>query len=73
MKMKNKKKLPVMEDVRKVFKIGDSLAITLPAEFVKEHGIKEGQPITLVYDGLLKAKPIKTEWSEEELKEVIQG
>jgi len=70
--MKEKKKFQPMRDVRKAFRIGDSLAITLPADFVREHGIKEGQPIDLIFDGLLKARPLKADWPKEDLEEVVE-
>jgi antitoxin component of MazEF toxin-antitoxin module len=60
----------VEKDVRKVFKIGDSLAITLPPEFIKEHGIKVGDKLEVIFNSFLTAKPMKKEELEKEMKEV---
>ena len=43
---------------RKVFGIGGSLAITLPAEFVKLHNIKDGDEIPVLANHILKVVPM---------------
>lgn len=47
--------MPVFEDSRKVQKFGSSLAMTLPAMFVKANEIKKGSPVRVYYglDGVL--------------------
>uniref|UniRef100_A0A7C3Z0F7 AbrB/MazE/SpoVT family DNA-binding domain-containing protein n=1 Tax=Desulfobacca acetoxidans TaxID=60893 RepID=A0A7C3Z0F7_9BACT len=44
-------------DYRKVIKIGNSVAITLPALFVKAHGIKEGDMLKVIMGEILKIYP----------------
>jgi antitoxin component of MazEF toxin-antitoxin module len=46
-------------EIRKVFRVGKSLVFAIPPEFVKEHNLKPGQQVALVYNGYLKAKPVK--------------
>ena len=43
---------------RKVHKIGGSLMIALPAEFVQAHGIKEGDELPVLADHILKIVPM---------------
>jgi len=57
------------KDIRRVFRIGDSLAITLPPEFVKEHGLKGGEKLEVLFDSVLKAKPVRPEEVRKELEE----
>ena len=43
--------------MRSVFKIGKSVAITLPQSFVKTHGIKRGDKVLISYDSFLMLDP----------------
>jgi len=56
------------KDVRKVFKTGDSLAITLPAEYVKALGVKEGDAFELIFDKEVHMRRI----SPEEIKRYFE-
>lgn len=49
------------KDVRKAFKLGPSIAVTLPKEFVKAHKIKPGDLFDIVFDQELHMKVIKPE------------
>jgi len=42
----------------RVHRVGDSLMITLPDSFVKEHGIKKGEVMVVVHNGFLQAIPV---------------
>ncbi|GEM_PF-4590483 len=56
--------------VRKVIPAGGSLAVTLPTDYVRAHGIKPGDRIELTYNHVFVGKPIKPEELEEKLTEV---
>jgi antitoxin component of MazEF toxin-antitoxin module len=45
--------------VRKVTRTGAGLSISLPQEFVREHGLQPGDEIVVAYNGVLQAIPIK--------------
>ena len=65
----------VREDIRRVIKIGGSLAITIPKEYVEAHGLKPGAIVRILYDDFLHAKPIKQEElmaKLEKAKEVLE-
>lgn len=63
----NRKSETLSKDVRKVIPVGGSLAITLPAEYVKAHDIKPGDKIELTYNKVFLGEPIKTEVVKEKL------
>ena len=48
---------PVGSTERNVFTIGQSVAITLPKEFVDAHGIKAGDKVSVAYDSFLLLQP----------------
>ena len=51
-----------MNDVRKVRKVGGSLAVTIPAQLCKKFNLQEGQPVELICKNgylLVKPKPVK--------------
>lgn len=56
-------KMPVLEE-RRVTKSGSSLIMTLPKEWIEEHGIKEGDKILVKANGHIEVR-VK---SEENLK-----
>ena len=62
--MKKKSKLIVQK--RKLYRFGGSLGILLPREFVKMHGLKEGQEIPVLADHILKIVPMSEEVYTEE-------
>jgi len=45
-------------ELRKVIKLGDSLAVTLPDEFVKAHGLEKGHVVLVTYDGYILVRPL---------------
>jgi len=49
----------VIAGVRKLIKYGESLAITLPPEWVEKHGLKPGDEVPIVADSILKIVPVK--------------
>lgn len=48
----------IRAEVRKVVKVGDSSYLSLPPEFVKEHGLKPGDSLPVAYNGVLMVTPI---------------
>lgn len=42
---------------RRVFKIGRSIAITLPKEFIEAHGLKKGDKISILYNSVVLLEP----------------
>lgn len=54
---KRERRTPITE-TRRVFKIGDSLAITLPKKFTKAHDIEDGDDLSIVADHILKVIPM---------------
>lgn len=63
---KNKKNV-LGFDARKLLKIGSSLAVTLPKEYVEAHGLKVGDTVRVYFDDVVHVEPVKT---EEILKKV---
>lgn len=61
MSKKSKKKRRISAGVRKVMKLGGSLAITLPSEFVEAHNIKEGDDIPYAANHIMKVIPMPEE------------
>jgi len=57
----------VGKDVRSVIRLGDSLAITLPSEYVRANSIKKGDKVELLFDRELVARPLK----QEELRKTL--
>ena len=55
--------------VFKVCKVGKSLHVTLPKEFVESHGIKEGDQVIVYYDGRLVIEPVR----KEAVERVVRG
>jgi len=54
---KEKEKHPIGSTERKVFPIGQSVAITLPKDFVEAHGIREGDSVVISYNSFLLLEP----------------
>lgn len=52
------RKPKVMAGTRKVFRIGGSLAVSLPAEFVNAHNIKEGDDLPFAANNIIKYIPV---------------
>jgi len=53
--------------VRKVFRVGSSLVITLPAEYVEAHKLKPGCLVEVVFNDVVKIVPVREEDIEREL------
>jgi len=60
------KEHPVGETTRKIFPSGRSVAVTLPAQFCKAHGIKAGDSIRILYDSFLLLDPPKEPRKDKE-------
>ena len=67
--------MPVFESSRKVQVFGSSLAMTLPAMFVKANEVEKGSVLSVLYglDGVLVASWVETpEALRERLVEIIE-
>jgi len=49
------------KETRKIIKVGGSLAITLPKEYIEVHSLRAGDKVDLYYDEILHIEPIKKE------------
>ena len=47
--------------VRSVLKVGNTLYISIPREFVALHGIKKGDRLPVLADHIMKVVPMKEE------------
>jgi len=45
--------------IRKVIRVGDSVAITLPKEYVDRMGLKPGDKVRITLNGFFVIKPVK--------------
>lgn len=48
-------------DVRKLFRVGGSLAFTIPKEYANAHELKEGSPMKIYFDEILHTEPLTEE------------
>lgn len=55
---KEDKTKKVRLSIRKIIKVGNSLAITLPDEFVEDHNLQKGQTVIITFDDYLKLDPL---------------
>ncbi|GAI86439.1 unnamed protein product, partial [marine sediment metagenome] len=55
------------KDVRVLMKMGGSLAITIPQEYIEAHGLEKGDKMTVFYNDIFHAEPVT---DEEILKKV---
>ena len=68
--------MPVFECSRKVQVLGSSLAMTIPALFVKVNEVEKGQEVSVIYglDGVLVLSSIEDyEAIRERLLSIIEG
>ena len=56
--MEEEKGHKVKAGTRKVIRVGGSLVITLPSEFVKAHNIKVGDDLPVASDHIMKVIPM---------------
>ena len=54
----------VIAGVRRIRKAGQSYYIALPREFLERHGLREGDELPYVGDGILKFVPVEREGRE---------
>ena len=45
-------------DIRKIIRVGESAAVTLPQEYMQVHGLKIGDKVEINYNGFLHIEPI---------------
>jgi len=62
--------------IRKAKRWGNSTAVILPPEYLKEHRIKEGDMLEITYDDFIHIKPLnmtELETRLEAAKEILNG
>ena len=57
------------KDVRRIIRVGDSIGITLPPDYLRAHGLKVGDQIELTYNRIIRFEPI----SREEIRRKLGG
>ncbi len=66
-----RKEIKIDKGVRTVLKVGGSLAITLPADYIKKYNIKAGDKIEITYNRIFLGEPLKTEFLKEKFLEKL--
>lgn len=56
------------KDIRKVIPVGDSLAITIPKEYVQAHSIKKGDSMEVLFNEIIHITPLNLDEIEKKLK-----
>jgi antitoxin component of MazEF toxin-antitoxin module len=65
-----KKDEKVGKDVRRLFKLGGSLVITLPNEYVKRRSLKEGDLVEIYFDDIVYMRPVNVDEFIEKIRKV---
>jgi len=60
-------------DIRKLFKVGNSLAITIPKKYIEEHDLKRGDPVFVFYNDVFHVEPIRKDMVLKKLVLEKQG
>ena len=56
---------------RKIIRVGNSLAVTLPKKYVIAHGLEQGDDMDIWYDNVFHGEPVKEEDIRRKLGEEI--
>ena len=57
--MSPKRRLQLIAKITKVHRVGGSLMVTLPPEFIRAHSISEGDLVGILANHVLKLDPMK--------------
>jgi antitoxin component of MazEF toxin-antitoxin module len=49
------------KSVRKLVKVGNSIGITLPTEYLKAHNLKVGESMEICFNEILRVEPLNLE------------
>ncbi len=58
--MSNHKKV-LGKDVRVLMKMGGSLVLSIPQEYIEAHGLNKGDKMTVFYNDIFHAEPVTDE------------
>jgi antitoxin component of MazEF toxin-antitoxin module len=58
------------KELRRVFKLGYSMAIVLPSEYVKKKGLKTGDLMEIYFDDVIYMKPVDVKELVEKARKV---
>lgn len=47
--------------IRRILPHGNSVAVTLPHEYIKAHGLKTGDSVEVIYNEILRIEPVNVE------------
>lgn len=61
--------MELRKDVRQVYRAGQSMVVTLPPDFIREHGLEPGDQVEIVFGDFLKLEPVSQEELEKEFIE----
>jgi antitoxin component of MazEF toxin-antitoxin module len=58
----------VSKDIRKLIRLGQSLYVSLPKEYVEAHKLKKGDKVEILFDEIIYIEPVK----EGKLADVVK-
>nr|QBN22556.1 hypothetical protein [uncultured archaeon] len=53
---------------RKIFKVGDSKVVSLPPEFLRQHDIKEGDEVEVLFNDIVQIEAVDEENVHKEME-----
>ncbi|MBW2672036.1 MAG: AbrB/MazE/SpoVT family DNA-binding domain-containing protein [Deltaproteobacteria bacterium] len=68
-----KKKKVLGKDVRTIMRVGGSLVISIPQEYIEAHGLEKGDKMTIFYDDILHVEPVTKEEILEKIRRIEEG
>jgi antitoxin component of MazEF toxin-antitoxin module len=57
--------------IRKVVRVGNSLALTIPPEYIKEHNIKKGDSFEICFDNVYHAEPLSIKEIQRKVEQQV--
>jgi antitoxin component of MazEF toxin-antitoxin module len=60
------------KDVRRIIKFGKGLAVTIPKEYARNHGLQPGGQLDVAFNDILVMKPVTQQQVEQEIIETLQ-
>jgi antitoxin component of MazEF toxin-antitoxin module len=66
--------MAVKKDIRKIVRVGGSLGIVLPREYIKSIGLKKDDFLEIYFDeqhNLICIKPVSTEETNRKLRQLL--
>lgn len=57
------------KSIRKIVQVGESSGVIIPKEFLEARGLKRGDRVELLFNDVIRIKPVRAEEIERELAE----